>query len=90
MSTKERTPRRTLDQDFIYNAVKLVTQEGYKNARDRATYPTEKTPGRDDREIATIDHETKKPLDSQGNQGCSLIGPTRRLLNFFIGAGTRA
>lgn len=38
MSTKEKKPRRTLDQDFIDNAVKLVTQEGYKNPRDRATY----------------------------------------------------
>jgi hypothetical protein len=39
MSTKERKPRWTLDQDFIDNAVKLVTQEGYKNPRDGATYP---------------------------------------------------
>ena len=38
MSTTERKPRRTLDQDFIDNSVKLVTQEGYKNPRDRATY----------------------------------------------------
>ena len=37
--------------------------------------PYGKTPGRDNREIATIDHQTKKPLDSQGNQGFSLIGP---------------
>jgi hypothetical protein len=42
---------------------------------DRATYPKGKSPGRDDREIATSDHETKKPLDSQGNQGFSPIGP---------------
>ena len=34
-----------------------------------------KTPGRDNRKLATSDHETKKPLDSQGNQGFSLIGP---------------
>ena len=105
MSTKERKPRRTLDQDFIDGAAKLVTQEGYKNPKDRvtylgtidhidipvvrsavllvgqamlgngggrwntgskdsypdrATYPTAKSPGRDDREIATIDHETKR------------------------------
>ena len=38
MSTNERKPRRTLDQDFIDNAVKLVAQEGYKNPRDRATH----------------------------------------------------
>ena len=120
MSTKERKPRRTLDQDFIDGAAKLVTQEGYKNPKDRvtylgtidhidisvvrsavllvgqamlgngggrwntgskdsypdrATYPKGKSPGRDDREIATSDHETKKPLDSQGNQGFSPIGP---------------
>ena len=28
MSTNERKPRRTFDQDFIAGAVKLVTQEG--------------------------------------------------------------
>jgi hypothetical protein len=44
MSTKEKKPRRTLDKDFIDNAVKLVAQEGYKNPRDRATY------------LGTIDH----------------------------------
>jgi hypothetical protein len=38
MSTKERKPRRTLDQDFIDGAVMLVTQERYKNPRDRAMY----------------------------------------------------
>jgi hypothetical protein len=38
MSTEEMKPRRTLDKDFIDKAVKLVTQEGYKNPRDRATY----------------------------------------------------
>ena len=38
MSTTERKPRRTLDQDFIDGAVMLVTQEGYKNPSDRATY----------------------------------------------------
>jgi hypothetical protein len=120
MSTKERKPRRTLDQDFIDGAAKLVTQEGYKNPSDRATYlgtinhidipmersavllvgqamlgngggrwntgskdsypdrstyPKGKSPGRDNREIATSDHETKKPLESQGNQGFSPIGP---------------
>ena len=37
MSTEEMKPRRTLDKDFIDKAVKLVTQEGYKNPRDRAT-----------------------------------------------------
>ena len=42
---------------------------------DRSTYPTAKTPGRDNRELAPSDNETKKPLDSQGNQGFSLIGP---------------
>ena len=41
----------------------------------RATYPKGKSPGRDDREIATSEQETKKPLESQGNQGFSLIGP---------------
>ena len=105
MSTEEMKPRRTLDQDFIDGAVMLVTQEGYKNPSDRATYlgtinhidipvvrsavllvgqamlgngggrwntgskysysdrsanPTAKSPGRDDREIATCDHETKR------------------------------
>ena len=75
MSTKERKPPRTLDQDFIDGAVMLVTQEGYKNPSDRATYPKGKSPGRDDREIVTIDHQTKKPLESQGNQGFSPIGP---------------
>jgi len=60
MSTQEKKPRRTLAQDFIDGAVKLVTQEGYTNPSDRATYPTAKSPGRDDREIATIDHETKR------------------------------
>ena len=120
MSTEEMKPRRTLDKDFIDKAVKLVTQEGYKNPRDRAmylgaidhidtpmvlsavllvgqamlgngcgrwntgskdsypdrsTYPKGKSPGRDNREIATSDHETKKPLESQGNQGFSPIGP---------------
>ncbi len=44
MSTKEKKPRRTLDQKFIDGAVKLVTQEGYKNPRDRATH------------LAAIDH----------------------------------
>ena len=29
MSTNEKKPRRTFDQDFIDGAVKLVTQEGY-------------------------------------------------------------
>ena len=38
MSTKEKKPRRTLDQDFIDGAVKLVTQERYKNPSDRVTY----------------------------------------------------
>ena len=38
MSTTERKPRRTLDQEFIDGAVKLVAQEGYKYPRDRATY----------------------------------------------------
>jgi len=120
MSTKERKPRRTLDQDFIDGAAKLVTQERYKNPSDRVTYlgtinhidipvvrsavllvgqamlgngggrwntgskdsypdrstsPTAKSPGRDDRKIATSDHQTKKPLESQGNQGFSSIGP---------------
>jgi len=120
MSTKERKPRRTLDQDFIDGAAKLVTQEGYKNPKDRvtylgtidhidisversavllvgqamlgngggrwntgskdsypdrSTYPKGKSPGRDDRELATSEQETKKPLESQGNQGFSPIGP---------------
>ena len=43
MSTEEMKPRRTLDQDFIDKAVKLVTQEGYKNPRDRATYLAQST-----------------------------------------------
>jgi hypothetical protein len=38
MSTQEKKPRRTLDQDFIDGAAKLVTQERYKNPRDRVTY----------------------------------------------------
>jgi len=32
MSTNEKKPRRTFDQDFIDGAVKLVTQEGYSLA----------------------------------------------------------
>ena len=44
MSTEEMKPRRTLDQDFIDGAVKLVTQERYTNTSDRATY------------LGTIDH----------------------------------
>ena len=44
MSTEERKPSRTLDQEFIDGAVKLVAQEGYKYPRDRATY------------LGTIDH----------------------------------
>ena len=44
MSTEERKPSRTLDQEFIDGAVKLVAQEGYKNPRDRAKY------------LGTIDH----------------------------------
>jgi transposase len=32
MSTNEKKPRRTFDQDFIGGAVKLVTQEGYSLA----------------------------------------------------------
>jgi transposase len=32
MSTNEKKPRRTFDQDFIDGAVKLVTQEGYRLA----------------------------------------------------------
>jgi hypothetical protein len=46
MSTTERKPRRTLDQEFIDGAVKLVAQEGYKNPRDRATYPWRNRPHR--------------------------------------------
>ena len=38
MSIHERKPSRTLDQDFIDGAVKLVTQERYKNPSDRVTY----------------------------------------------------
>ena len=37
MSTNEKKPRRTFDQDFIDGAVKLVTQEGYS----LATYPSQ-------------------------------------------------
>jgi transposase len=32
MSTNEKKPRRTFDQDFIDGAVKIVTQEGYSLA----------------------------------------------------------
>jgi transposase len=32
MSTNEKKPRRTFDQEFIDGAVKLVTQEGYSLA----------------------------------------------------------
>ena len=37
--------------------------------------PYGKMPGRDNRELAPSDSETKKPLGSQGTQGFSLIGP---------------
>ena len=33
MSTNEKKPRRTFDQDFIDGAVKLVTQEVYSYGR---------------------------------------------------------
>ena len=77
MSTKEKKPRRSLDQDFIdtpmvRSAVLLVGQAMLGNGGgrcnigsncsypDRSANPTAKSPGRDDREIATIDHETKR------------------------------
>ena len=76
-----------IDTPMVRSAVLLVGQAmlgngggrwntGSKDSYpNRSTYPTAKTPGRDNRKLATSDHETKKPLDSQGNQGFSLIGP---------------
>jgi len=61
MSTKEKKLRRTLDQDFIDGAVKLVTQEGYTNTSDRATY------------LGTIDHINQHKVRSAvflGGQSC--------------------
>jgi hypothetical protein len=59
----------------LFNSVSESSRKFPNNLWDRSTYPTAKTPGRDNRELATGDQETKKPLESQGNQGFSPIGP---------------
>jgi hypothetical protein len=69
MSTEEMKPRRTLDQDFIDKAVKLVTQEGYKNTRDRATY------------LGTIDHINQHMVRS----AVLLVGQVCRVTDVFDG-----